>query len=57
MRYSLRTLLIVVTMLPPILASLIVEPILSAAVVGYFGTLLAILPTAAWIWRHCAYRG
>jgi hypothetical protein len=55
--YRLRTLCLVVAIVPPILASCYLEPIVTAAVVCYFGTIATILPTAAFLWRNSASRG
>jgi len=52
MRYRLRTLLILLALAPPLLASLWFNLPLTLAMLVYFGSLAAIFPTAIFLWRN-----
>jgi len=52
MRYRLRTLLVALALGPPLIASVWFDWADFVLAVVYFGTLAAILPVAAYLWRN-----
>jgi hypothetical protein len=52
MRYRRRTLLILGSVLPPVLAAIWFDWMFAVAIGIYLGALAALLPLAGWLWRN-----